>query len=96
MLGSEVVCKTQGGTVEPGKKGTVTFHFTPTSLELVESFWMFTIPGLGLCVPLLVVGQTKEPRVVIDRSQVSHSQIINSFDPQALPSRDLSLVAGDS
>lgn len=71
IAGSEVVCKTTGGLVSHGKKATITFEFTPTSLDLVESFWRFTIPSLGLNVPLLVVGQTKEPRVIIDRSQVS-------------------------
>ena len=78
--GSEVQCKTTGGLVSHGKKATITFDFTPTSLDLVESFWRFTIPSLGLNVPLLVVGQTKEPRVVIDKSQVrisSSSDFLN-------------------
>ena len=66
----QVQCKTLSGIVSHGKKATITFEFTPSSLELVESFWRFTIPSLGLSVPLLVVGQTKEPRVVIDKSQV--------------------------
>lgn len=70
MTGVEVQCKSLSGLVSSGKKATIKFDFTPNSLELVESFWRFTIPTLGLSVPILVVGMTKEPRVVIDKSQV--------------------------
>ena len=68
--GTEVRCKSLSGLVSPGKKATITFDFVPTSLELIESFWRFTIPTLGLSVPLLIVGMTKEPKIVIDKSQV--------------------------
>ncbi|KAL5255873.1 hypothetical protein ACHWQZ_G011188 [Mnemiopsis leidyi] len=74
--GTQVQCKTLSGLVSHGKKATITFEFTPASLDLVESFWRFTIPTLGLSVPLLVVGQTKEPRVVIDRSQINFKSLL--------------------
>ena len=45
------------------------FEFTPTTQEMVESVWRFSIPALSQS--FLLVGHTTEPAVLLDRAYVN-------------------------
>ncbi len=47
------------------------FEFKSTCLDVVESYWTFSVPSLGLSNTFLCVGQTAEPAVEFDRSYLS-------------------------
>ncbi|KAL5467034.1 hypothetical protein EMCRGX_G031201 [Ephydatia muelleri] len=64
-------CLTPRGYIAGGKKHDVAFDFTPTTLDLVESFWTFSIPSLSISLPFLLVGQSVEPAVNMDRAYVN-------------------------
>ena len=55
----------------------MTFEFTPTGKETVESLWRFSIPAL--LQSFLLVGHTTEPAVLLDRAYVNfHSLKLGS------------------
>jgi len=47
------------------------FEYKSSSMEVVESYWTFSVPSLGLANTFLCVGQTLEPAVDFDRSYLS-------------------------
>ena len=49
----------------------IVFEYLPTSLELFECLWKFSIPSLKLSHSFLLVGHTSEPAVNLDRAYVS-------------------------
>jgi hydrocephalus-inducing protein len=51
------------------------FEFTPTSDVLCESFWSFSIPSQGICVPFLLVGHVLEPCISLDRPAINFGQV---------------------
>lgn len=53
----------------------VVFEFVPTSDELTEAFWAFSIPSQGIRVPLLLVGRVTEPRISLDRPAINFGQV---------------------
>ncbi|XP_010189967.1 PREDICTED: hydrocephalus-inducing protein homolog, partial [Mesitornis unicolor] len=64
-------CLTERGQIQPGKKAEVKFEFTPRHLDITESFWVFTIPEQSISIPFLLVGNTTEPLVTLDRSYLN-------------------------
>jgi len=54
----------------------VSFEFSATGLEVIESFWRFIIPEQNINVPFLLVGKAKEPDVVIDRSHMNFKALL--------------------
>ena len=54
----------------------VAFECTPNSLELVESFWRFTIPSLSLSTPFLLVSSAVEPAVSMDRAYLKFKAML--------------------
>lgn len=69
-------CKTLMGSIHSGKKFEVLFDFTPSSLDLVESFWRFSIPSLKISQLFLLVGRALEPSLSIDRTFVNFHHIL--------------------
>lgn len=47
------------------------FEFIPQHLDITESFWVFTIPEQSISVPFLLVGNTTDPLVTLDRSHLN-------------------------
>uniref|UniRef100_A0A8C3CDK8 HYDIN protein n=1 Tax=Cairina moschata TaxID=8855 RepID=A0A8C3CDK8_CAIMO len=64
-------CLTERGQIQPGKKAEVGFEFIPRHLDITESFWVFTIPEQCVSVPFLLVGNTTDPLVTLDRSHLN-------------------------
>ena len=54
----------------------MSFVFTSSTLDLVESFWKFVIPEQNLSVPFLLVGNTQDPHVVLDRSHLNFKSLL--------------------
>ncbi|XP_059682609.1 hydrocephalus-inducing protein homolog [Gavia stellata] len=64
-------CLTERGQIQPGKKAEIKFEFVPRHLDITESFWVFTIPEQSISVPFLLVGNTTDPLVTLDRSHLN-------------------------
>ncbi|NXK55437.1 HYDIN protein, partial [Chauna torquata] len=64
-------CLTEKGQIQPGKKAEIKFEFIPWHLDITESFWVFTIPEQSISVPFLLVGNTTDPLVTLDRSHLN-------------------------
>lgn len=47
------------------------FEFIARHLDITESFWVFTIPEQSISVPFLLVGNTTDPLVTLDRSHLN-------------------------
>lgn len=54
----------------------VTFEYSATQLDIVESFWRFTIPEQNINIPFLLVGQAKEPDIIMDRSHMNFKALL--------------------
>ena len=70
------ICHTLKGVISPGKKYEVIFEYQVETLDLVESFWLFTIPEQNVSVPFLLVGYASEPSVTFDRSHINFKQLL--------------------
>ncbi|KAM6380940.1 hydrocephalus-inducing protein-like [Pluvialis apricaria] len=64
-------CLTERGQIQPGKKAEMKFEFIARHLDITESFWVFTIPEQSISVPFLLVGNTTDPLVTLDRSHLN-------------------------
>ncbi|NXI51133.1 HYDIN protein, partial [Chloroceryle aenea] len=64
-------CLTERGQIQPGKKAKMKFEFIPQHLDITESFWIFTVPEQSISVPFLLVGNTTDPLVTLDRSHLN-------------------------
>ncbi|XP_075796761.1 hydrocephalus-inducing protein homolog isoform X3 [Pelodiscus sinensis] len=69
-------CLTEMGQIRPEKKAEVTFAFVPQHLGITESFWTFTIPEHNISVPFLLVGNTTDPSVSLDRSHLNYFSLL--------------------
>ncbi len=54
----------------------VVFEYLPTSLEVCEMQWQFSIPSLSLSHSFLLVGHTVEPNVSLDRAYVNFRSLL--------------------
>jgi hypothetical protein len=54
----------------------VGFEFVSANLDIVESFWRFTVPKHEISVPFLLVGNTREPDVTMDRSHLNFKALL--------------------
>lgn len=54
----------------------VGFEFVSNTLDIVESLWCFVIPEQNITVPFLLVGHTREPNVILDRSHLSFKALL--------------------
>ena len=52
------------------------FECTPNCLDLVESFWRFSIPSLSLSTPFLLVSTTIEPAINMDRAYLKFKAML--------------------
>ncbi|XP_074007853.1 hydrocephalus-inducing protein homolog [Numenius arquata] len=64
-------CLTERGQIQPEKKAEMKFEFIPRHLDVTESFWVFTVPEQSISVPFLLVGNTTDPLVTLDRSHLN-------------------------
>ncbi|KAL3860158.1 hypothetical protein ACJMK2_010318 [Sinanodonta woodiana] len=69
-------CLTPKGQVKSGKKFKITFEYASSQLDLIESFWKFVIPEQNITIPFLLVGQSREPDVVMDRSHMNFKALL--------------------
>ncbi|NXA22511.1 HYDIN protein, partial [Ibidorhyncha struthersii] len=69
-------CLTERGQIQPGKKAEMKFEFIPRHLDITESFWVFTIPEQSISVPFLLVGNTTDPLVTLDRSHLNFHLVL--------------------
>jgi len=56
-------CHTSVGMLHSGAQRQMTFEYRPASLDVCESFWNFEIESEGVCIPFVVVGHAREPKV---------------------------------
>ena len=63
----------------------VVFEFVSSSMELVESFWRFVIPEQNISIPFLVVGNTHDPAVSLDRSHLNFKSLLIGQCLSSLP-----------
>ncbi|ELT89592.1 hypothetical protein CAPTEDRAFT_222082 [Capitella teleta] len=73
---SDFRCIVTAGTIRSGKKVQVGFEFVSSEQTLVESFWKFVIPELNIVIPFLVVGNTLDPGVSLDRSHLNFKSLL--------------------
>ena len=73
---SNFTCLTTEGVVESGKKFEVVFDYLSDESQLVESFWRFYIVEHNISVPFLLVGQSKEPAISLDRSHLNFRELL--------------------
>ncbi|XP_025115052.1 hydrocephalus-inducing protein-like isoform X4 [Pomacea canaliculata] len=69
-------CLTPRGEICSGRKSKVGFEFVSNTLDIVESLWCFVIPEQNITVPFLLVGHTREPNVILDRSHLSFKALL--------------------
>ncbi|GFS07093.1 hydrocephalus-inducing protein-like [Elysia marginata] len=69
-------CLHPEGEIRSGRKFKVGFEFVSTELDIVESFWRFVIPSQAINLPFLLVGQTREPDVSLDRSHLNFKALL--------------------
>ncbi|XP_059569698.1 hydrocephalus-inducing protein homolog [Alligator mississippiensis] len=69
-------CLTEKGQIRPDKKVEVSFEFIPHHLGITESFWTFTVPEQNISVPFLLVGNTTDPSVCLDRSHLNYQSLL--------------------
>ncbi|XP_052229341.1 hydrocephalus-inducing protein homolog isoform X3 [Dreissena polymorpha] len=69
-------CLTPNGQIRSGKKTTVSFEYSSSQLDVVESFWRFHVPEQNINIPFLLVGQAREPDVVMDRSHMNFKALL--------------------
>nr|XP_033799169.1 hydrocephalus-inducing protein homolog isoform X3 [Geotrypetes seraphini] len=77
-------CLTKSGWIRSEKKAEITFEFISQELNIVESFWTFTIPEQNISVPFLLVGKTTEPLVTLDRSHFNFLSLLVGREAQAV------------
>ncbi|KAM6409238.1 hydrocephalus-inducing protein homolog [Rhynochetos jubatus] len=73
---SAFLCLTERGQIQTGKKAEMKFEFIPQHLDITESFWGFTIPEQSISVPFLLVGNTTDPLVTLDRSHLNFQLLL--------------------
>ncbi|CAL8374755.1 unnamed protein product, partial [Arctogadus glacialis] len=69
-------CLTPSGSIPPGKRVEVCWEYVSEQLGLVESWWDFLVESLGLSVPLLLAGSTREPQVYLDTAHLDLGDIL--------------------
>ncbi|KAM6252821.1 hydrocephalus-inducing protein homolog [Porphyrio hochstetteri] len=69
-------CRTERGHIQPGKKGEITFEFIPRRLGITESFWLFTIPEQSFSVPFLLLGNTTDRLVNLNRAHLNFPSLL--------------------
>lgn len=52
------------------------FEYIPNKNDLVESFWIFTIPQVGIQVPFLLVGNVGKPDLTLDTQTISFGRVL--------------------
>ncbi|XP_030060864.1 hydrocephalus-inducing protein homolog [Microcaecilia unicolor] len=77
-------CLTMLGQIRAEKKAEITFEFMSQEMDIVESFWTFTIPEQNISVPFLLVGNTTEPSVSLDRSHLNFLSRLVGHEAQAV------------
>ncbi|XP_044515296.1 hydrocephalus-inducing protein homolog [Gracilinanus agilis] len=70
------ICLTEGGTIHPEKKAEISFLFIPRTLDIMESFWTFSIPEHNISVPFLLVGKAIDPLLSLTPSYLTFSSIL--------------------
>ncbi|XP_074748293.1 hydrocephalus-inducing protein homolog isoform X5 [Strix uralensis] len=69
-------CRSERGRIQPGKQAEMKFEFIPGHLGITESFWAFTVPEQSISVPFLLVGNTTDPLVTLDRSHLNFQSLL--------------------
>jgi hypothetical protein len=78
-------CQTPNGTVMPGLKCEIVFEFTPLSLDVVESTFIFRISSTSQTQPLLLVGTTFEPSLYLSPHHINFgSRLLNNLVEETL------------
>nr|XP_004659621.2 hydrocephalus-inducing protein homolog [Jaculus jaculus] len=69
-------CLTEKGVIHPEKKAEIIFQFTPSHLDISESFWTFLIPEHNISVPFLLMGKATDPVISLDKSHLNFSSLL--------------------
>ncbi|CAH8527130.1 unnamed protein product [Schistosoma turkestanicum] len=72
-----IKCLVEKGIILAGKKVNIGFEYISYQLGLIESFWRFNINKFdNYSIPLLVVGNTREPNILFDQSHVHFNAVL--------------------
>uniref|UniRef100_A0A5K4F930 Hydin_ADK domain-containing protein n=1 Tax=Schistosoma mansoni TaxID=6183 RepID=A0A5K4F930_SCHMA len=71
-----VKCLVEKGIILAGKKVNIGFEYISYQLGLIESFWRFVVDKYDYSVPLLVVGNTREPNILFDQSHINFNAVL--------------------
>lgn len=52
------------------------FEYISYQLGLIESFWRFVVNKYEYSVPLLIVGNTREPNILFDQSHINFNAVL--------------------
>ncbi|XP_029465095.1 hydrocephalus-inducing protein homolog [Rhinatrema bivittatum] len=77
-------CFTKSGLIRAEKKAEISFEFHSQELDIVESFWTFTIPDHNISVPFLLVGNASEPLVSLDRTHLNFNSLMLGHEAHAV------------
>ncbi|XP_014668502.1 PREDICTED: LOW QUALITY PROTEIN: hydrocephalus-inducing protein homolog [Priapulus caudatus] len=69
-------CLTPKGEIDPGMTCQMKFEFTATELGQLQSRWQFVLPERDITVPFLLIGSTREPIVMFDKSHVNFKSLL--------------------
>lgn len=62
--------------IEEGQAHEMGFDYTPNKHDLVENFWTFKIPELGISVPFLMVGSVVKPDLAFDTQTINFGRVL--------------------
>jgi hydrocephalus-inducing protein len=62
--------------IEEGKMHEMGFEYIPNKHDVVESFWTFTIPEVGVQVPFLLVGTVGKPDLFLDTQTINFGRVL--------------------
>ncbi|CAH8565959.1 unnamed protein product [Heterobilharzia americana] len=71
-----VKCLVDKGIILAGKKINIGFEFISYQLGLIESFWRFHVKNFNYNIPLLIVGETREPNIIFDQSYINFHAVL--------------------
>ncbi|CAH8559949.1 unnamed protein product [Schistosoma mattheei] len=71
-----VKCIEEKGIILAGKKVNIGFEYISYQLGLIESFWRFVVNKYEYSVPLLIVGNTREPNILFDQSHINFNAVL--------------------
>ncbi|EDV21657.1 uncharacterized protein TRIADDRAFT_30117, partial [Trichoplax adhaerens] len=75
-------CLTPDGYLASGKRIEIVFEYLAESIDMVESFWNFTIVEHKIMIPFVLVGRAYEPDILLDKSFINLNSLLLGYTGQ--------------